>query len=69
MIISDRGPASGVAALTGAPQRLPSRIADLNPHDIESIEVLRGAAAAAMYGSRGGSGVVIVRTKRGGHRR
>lgn len=37
----------------------------LNPADIESIDVLKDAAAAAMYGSRGGNGVVLVTTKRG----
>ena len=43
----------------------PNRIADLNPNDIESIEVLKGASASAIYGSRAGSGVVIITTKKG----
>ncbi|MEQ1855956.1 MAG: SusC/RagA family TonB-linked outer membrane protein [Longimicrobiales bacterium] len=38
---------------------------DLNPNDIESIEILKGAAAAAIYGSRASNGVVLVTTKRG----
>ncbi len=38
---------------------------NLNPDDIESIDVLKGPTAAALYGSRGGSGAVIVTTKRG----
>jgi TonB-linked SusC/RagA family outer membrane protein len=42
-----------------------NRIADLNPYDIESIEILKGASAAAIYGSKAASGVVIVTTKRG----
>ena len=42
-----------------------NRIADLNPDDIESIEVLKGASAAAIYGSLAASGVVIISTKRG----
>lgn len=42
-----------------------NRIADLNPEDIESIEVLKGASAAAIYGARASGGVVIIRTKRG----
>lgn len=42
-----------------------SPLADLNPNDIESIEVLKDAAAVAIYGSRGANGVVIVTTKRG----
>jgi TonB-dependent starch-binding outer membrane protein SusC len=40
-------------------------LADLNPADIESIEVLKDAAAAAIYGSRASNGVVLVTTKRG----
>lgn len=42
-----------------------SRIADLRPEDIESIEILKGASAAAIYGSRAAGGVVIITTKRG----
>jgi TonB-linked SusC/RagA family outer membrane protein len=42
-----------------------NRLADLNPADIASIEVLKGAAAAAIYGSQAASGVVIVKTIRG----
>ncbi len=45
---------------------LPNRIADLNPNDIASIEILRGAAATVMFGSRGANGAVIIKTKRGG---
>ncbi|KXX69890.1 hypothetical protein AVL50_13490 [Flammeovirga sp. SJP92] len=37
----------------------------LNPNDIESIEVLKDAASAAIYGSRGANGVVLVSTKQG----
>ncbi len=37
----------------------------INPEDIESITVLKGAAAAALYGSRGGYGVINIVTKRG----
>ncbi len=40
-------------------------ISNLNPGDIQSIEVLKDAASAAIYGSRGSNGVVIVSTKRG----
>lgn len=42
-----------------------NRIADIDPEDIESIEVLKGASAAAIYGSRAATGVVIIKTKRG----
>jgi TonB-dependent starch-binding outer membrane protein SusC len=42
-----------------------NRIADLNPADIESVEVLKGASAAAIYGSKASNGVIIVTTRRG----
>ena len=42
-----------------------NRISDLNPNDIESIEVLKGSSAAAIYGQRANAGVIIIRTKRG----
>ncbi|PKD42732.1 SusC/RagA family TonB-linked outer membrane protein [Rhodohalobacter barkolensis] len=40
-------------------------LADINPDDIESIDILKDAAAAAIYGSRAANGVVLVTTKRG----
>ncbi|MFD2514879.1 SusC/RagA family TonB-linked outer membrane protein [Pontibacter locisalis] len=40
-------------------------ISDLNPNDIESIDILKDASAAAIYGSRAANGVVIITTKRG----
>lgn len=39
--------------------------ADINPDDIESVNVLKGAAASALYGSRAGNGVIIITTKKG----
>jgi TonB-linked SusC/RagA family outer membrane protein len=42
-----------------------NRLADINPNDIESINVIPGAAAAAQYGSRASNGVVLITTKRG----
>ena len=42
-----------------------SRIADLRAEDIENIEILKGASAAAIYGSRAAAGVIIIATKRG----
>ena len=42
-----------------------NRLADINPADIQSIEILKGAAAAAIYGSQAASGVVIIKTIRG----
>lgn len=40
-------------------------ISDVNPQDIESVEVVKGAAAASLYGSRAGNGVIQITTKRG----
>lgn len=40
-------------------------IGDINPQDIESVEVLKDASATAIYGSRGANGVIILTTKRG----
>ncbi len=42
-----------------------NRIADINPDDIESVEVLKGASAAAIYGARAAAGVIIITTKKG----
>ena len=40
-------------------------ISDLNPNDIESVSVLKGPSAAALYGSRAGNGVMLITTKSG----
>ena len=50
---------------SGTPRGLSNRIADLNPNDIESINVLKGAAATALYGVRAANGAVIITTKKG----
>ena len=42
-----------------------NRIADIDPEDIASMEILKGASAAAIYGSRAAGGVVLITTKRG----
>jgi len=65
VVFSSRSIESGAAAITGGQMPASSRMADLNPYDVESVEVLKGAAATALYGSRGSNGVVIIRTKRG----
>ena len=38
---------------------------DINPEDVESMSVLKGASAAALYGSRAGNGVILITTKKG----
>jgi TonB-linked SusC/RagA family outer membrane protein len=42
-----------------------NRIADLNPNDIESIQVLKGPSASSIYGSKGANGVIVITTKQG----
>ena len=43
--------------------------ADINPEDIESLNILKGAAASALYGSRAANGVVMITTKKGSSRK
>ncbi|HXJ76441.1 MAG TPA: TonB-dependent receptor plug domain-containing protein, partial [Candidatus Dormibacteraeota bacterium] len=43
----------------------PNRAIDINPNDIENVEVLKGPASSAVYGSRAGSGVILITTKKG----
>ncbi len=40
-------------------------LSDINAEDIESMSVLKGASAAALYGSRAGNGVILITTKKG----
>ena len=42
-----------------------NRAIDINPNDIENVEVLKGAASGAIYGSRAGQGVILITTKKG----
>jgi TonB-linked SusC/RagA family outer membrane protein len=49
--------------LTGADT--PNRASDIDPNDVESIDILKGAAAAAIYGARAADGVILITTKRG----
>jgi len=77
VIVSDASISSGLFTVTesGNPQSTRNdgekqddpvnRLTDLNPNDIASIEILRGAAASSIYGSKGVNGVVIITTNRG----
>ncbi|MCW3108722.1 MAG: TonB-linked outer membrane protein [Segetibacter sp.] len=56
---------SGTDGLTRSNTTYSNRVMDINPEDIESLSVLKGAAAAALYGSRAADGVIIITTKRG----
>ncbi len=60
------GPFSGATGQTaGSQDQAPNRLADLNPADIENIEILKGPSAAAIYGTRANAGVIIITTKKG----
>lgn len=72
----DNSNTSSAAAATGRPTDVNARTqagaydygnaaADINPDDIESLTVLKGAAATALYGSRAANGVIMISTKRG----
>ncbi len=73
VIISNDQIQSGLDALTAAtgvgsprPQSQPSnRLADINPNDIEEIQILKGPTAAAVYGAKAAAGVILITTKQG----
>ncbi len=72
VLISNASIPSGANSITragggisGTQDNMVNRLADVNPADIESIEILKSAAASSMYGSRASNGVVIITTKRG----
>ena len=72
VVISDIAIQSGANTITnagggiaGSQDNAPNRIADLNPADIESIEILKGGSAAAIYGSKANNGVILITTRRG----
>ena len=50
---------------SGTPRGMSNRMADINPNDVESMSVLKGAAATALYGVRAANGAVIITTKKG----
>ncbi|MBU2996474.1 TonB-dependent receptor [Cellulophaga baltica] len=57
------GDSSPLIVVDGYP--ISGSLATVNPNDIESLEVLKDAASAAIYGSRGANGVILVTTKKG----
>jgi TonB-linked SusC/RagA family outer membrane protein len=56
--------ASGSSSI-GIGGSIPTRVQDLNPEEIESIEVVKGPSAATLYGTDAANGVIVIRTKRG----
>lgn len=60
--VTSQNRSSGICDVGCAP---PSRINDLNPEDFESIDVVKGPAASALYGTDAANGVVVITTKHG----
>ena len=60
--VTRAGSGSNASSAQDAPV---NRVVDLNPADIENIEILKGASASAIYGSKASNGVIIITTKRG----
>ena len=66
LIVLDGAPISNAnigGSTAGVVQQ--SRLNDINPEDIESVSVIKGAAAAALYGTGAANGVLVINTKRG----
>ena len=61
-----KGDAEPLFVIDGVPQRTGTgaTLFDLDPHDVQSIEVLKDAGATAIYGSRGANGVILITTRR-----
>jgi iron complex outermembrane receptor protein len=73
MIVIDGVPVSSFSASPGGPgngdvigtNAIDTPLSTLNPSDIASIDVLKDASSAAIYGARGGNGVILITTKKG----
>jgi TonB-linked SusC/RagA family outer membrane protein len=67
LFVVDGTPINNSTAITGSAvssTSAPNRAVDINPEDIESIEILSGPSASAIYGSLAGNGVVLITTKK-----
>ena len=62
-IVMDNG--TTTVSTSGSLRGLSNRAADINPDDVETISILRGGAATALYGQAGSNGVVVITTKSG----
>ncbi|MEM9142858.1 MAG: SusC/RagA family TonB-linked outer membrane protein [Bacteroidota bacterium] len=63
--INNNNTSGGGSNATGNGTSQQSRLNDINPNDIETLQVLKGASAAALWGSRASNGVVVITTKSG----
>ncbi len=61
----DNGAETDIIGGSGFGGQGTTALANLNPNDIESVEVLKDAGASAIYGARGANGVILITTKRG----
>ncbi|MCF8715520.1 SusC/RagA family TonB-linked outer membrane protein [Joostella atrarenae] len=64
-LLSNRSLSESIFTSSSGASDLGNPISDINPNDIESISILKGASASALYGSRGANGVVMITTKKG----
>jgi TonB-linked SusC/RagA family outer membrane protein len=64
-VITQASRSGGVANFAASQDQMVNRIADLNPNDIESVQVLKGPSASSIYGSVGANGVIVITTKKG----
>lgn len=62
---SIQGSNEPLIVLDGIPLVVDPSTSHINPHDIQSINVLKSAASTAIYGSRGANGVIEIKTKKG----
>ena len=72
LVVIDGIPVSGGSygsAGIGGGKDMGDALSDINPDDIETMSVLKGAGAAAIYGSRGANGVILITTKNGTDRK
>src|SRR5262249_28118784 len=73
VIVDNKTVELGINAITGVNGSVATspddnggnRIAEINPEDIETMEVLKGASASAIYGSKASAGVIVITTKKG----
>ena len=63
--VNTMGNNTPLVVIDGVPQPDAGRMNDLNPNDIESINILKDAGSAAIYGARSSNGVILIQTKRG----
>jgi TonB-dependent starch-binding outer membrane protein SusC len=64
-VITNASRTGSAGAYSSTQDQSVNRIADLNPNDIESVQVLKGPSASSIYGSKGTNGVIIITTKQG----